>query len=577
MKDYPAKEPPAADGTGSDTRAEADHRLEAERSPDRFQIAMHSAAIGVCLVSPEGRFLDVNPALCEMLGRDAATLLRSTWSQLTHPDDLAVDKAFIQDVLANRIETFRRTKRYLRPDGDLVWGDLTVTCVRREDGAVSYFLAQITDITAQIAAEKELADTREALVRDKQRLQATLGSLLDPYVFMQAVRDRQGEIVDFTYLDANDAACAFLRRKRSQIVGCRVSDLVSEAAATSVVAFYAEAINTGTPLVLDEFSFSSAIQEEPRRFYDLRGVKLADGLSFTWRDVTDRYYATKAVAESEEHFRLLAENMSDVVIRMSIEGVIGWVSPSVRGIMGWEPEELVGQKARSFVYRDDISIFIAGRDAATAGRALITRCRLCSADGTYHWTEVHVSSHRDAHGVRDGFVLSFRTVDAEVEADRELERRARYDQLTGLLNRQEILDRVGRVTRATDGDRGCSAVLFCDIDNMKAINDGFGHSVGDEALRMVASRICGAIRRADVAGRIGGDEFLVVLDTVGEEQAAAIAQQICAAVEQPIPTSGGVVTIKVSIGVTPVETGESVDSVVDRADRAMYAVKHSNR
>ena len=130
--------------------------LIGEESEDRFRLAMDHSAIGMCLVSPEGRFLTVNPALCEMLDRDAETLAAATWQELTHPDDLDVDLGLVDEVLSGRIPSYRLVKRFLRPDGTLVWGDLSVACVRSDDGSVRYFISQIVDVSAQVEAERAL-------------------------------------------------------------------------------------------------------------------------------------------------------------------------------------------------------------------------------------------------------------------------------------------------------------------------------------------------------------------------------------------------------------------------------------
>ncbi len=132
-------------------------------SEELFHEAFDHAAIGMCLISPEGQFLVVNPALCGILGRDAQTLLACTWQELTHPDDLEVDLGLVEDVLQDRIPSYRLLKRFLRPDGEVVWGDLSVSCVREDDRSVRNFVSQIVDVSARIAAEQEIRRLNEEL------------------------------------------------------------------------------------------------------------------------------------------------------------------------------------------------------------------------------------------------------------------------------------------------------------------------------------------------------------------------------------------------------------------------------
>jgi diguanylate cyclase (GGDEF)-like protein len=192
--------------------------------------------------------------------------------------------------------------------------------------------------------------------------------------------------------------------------------------------------------------------------------------------------------------------------------------------------------------------------------------------------ELHASPHRDLDGHLNGIVGSFRTVDQEVAAERELARRACTDELTGLVNRHEALEQItaiaGRVLRHGDA----TAVLFCDLDNFKEINDTFGHLPGDELLRTVAARIRMGLRSGDMAARIGGDELMVMLQGVRSlGDAVTIAEKLRRAVAQPIPTSAGDLSITLSIGVTMVEPDESPEAIISRADRAMYRAKQTGR
>ena len=191
---------------------------------------------------------------------------------------------------------------------------------------------------------------------------------------------------------------------------------------------------------------------------------------------------------------------------------------------------------------------------------------------------MHARPFIDANGERDGTACSFRIVDAEVEVEAELQRRARYDQLTGLVNRKEIIDRLD--TLGTDARHAGteSAVLFCDLDRFKVVNDTYGHAVGDLVLRAVAARVRSSVRAADVVGRIGGDELLVVLHHLHDvNEALAVADQIRRAASQPIAGPHGPVSVTISIGVTMVSPGDTSDDVIARADEAMYRAKEAGR
>ena len=166
------------------------------------------------------------------------------------------------------------------------------------------------------------------------------------------------------------------------------------------------------------------------------------------------------------------------------------------------------------------------------------------------------------------------------EREQQLRQRASTDELTGLLNRRALLERLEELL--ADGDRrhggGTLALLFCDLDLFKEINDTLGHAAGDLVLRSVAARIRRSIRSDDLAARMGGDEMVVVLRCVADQKdAVALAGTIARAIAQPISGDGVQARITASIGVTLARPGEDVDGLMARGDIAMYAAKKAGR
>ena len=153
------------------------------------------------------------------------------------------------------------------------------------------------------------------------------------------------------------------------------------------------------------------------------------------------------------------------------------------------------------------------------------------------------------------------------------------DDLTGLLNRSEIIRRIEQVTAESESPSARTAVLFCDVDNFKEINDEYGHPVGDEVLRILSQRITSAIRSSDLAARVGGDEILVALPGVHSlDEAIAIAEDLRAFVSRRVSVDHGrSVSPTLSIGVTLDRGDEPVNVLIERADAAMYRAKESGR
>jgi diguanylate cyclase (GGDEF)-like protein/PAS domain S-box-containing protein len=401
-------------------------------------------------------------------------------------------------------------------------------------------------------------------------------SLIDPHVLLQAVRDAAGAIVDFVYADANEAACEYNRTRREQLIGMRLLDLLPGQAGSGMLGLYADAVESGRPLVLNDYAYPHEVLREERRF-DIRAARVGDALSFTWRDVTDRFTLAREMAESEERYRLLAENSSDVVLH-SRDGIIAWISPSVADVLGGSPADWVGLRMTDLIHPDDLAAYAAVQAAIEAGRRPTKRARIRVFDGSYHWIEAHARLYLDAAGLADGHIASLRIVDDLVDAEAELAYQAHFDALTGLAKREEALSRLSDAGRNRRSPGGECAVFFCDVDDFKSVNDAWGHVAGDEVLRTVAERILRSVRGGDTVARMGGDEFLVIADGVHDlDEAHAIAEKMRSAAAVPLALNGGGVRATLSIGVTLSLRHEPVDTVVSRADHAMYEAKHRGR
>jgi diguanylate cyclase (GGDEF)-like protein/PAS domain S-box-containing protein len=409
----------------------------------------------------------------------------------------------------------------------------------------------------------------------EERHRAMLASMLDPLVLAQPVRDAAGRVVDFVYAEANPAACAWIGLDHDRLVGRRMLDLYPQLATTGLMRRFAETAETGRPTVAEEFPFEPDGRNARRM--DVRAVRADAWVSFVWRDVTERHEAVARIAAVEEQFRLMAENSHDVVVRIGMDDRILWVSPSVTPVLGWAAVDCIGRPGAEFLATDESRAqYLRDKARVAAGEGVVSRARIRSAAGTTHWVEVHTSPYKTQAGTIDGMVATLRIVDAEVMAGQALDRRARTDELTDLPNRKEVFDRLGGLSR--HGGRGV-AVLWCDIDRFKAVNDSHGHAAGDVVLRALAGRIRGALRSGDdIAARIGGDELLVVLRGVhGLDDAVAVAETLRHRAAEPITLADGTVRATLSIGVTVAGDEERVDAVLARADEAMYRAKAAGR
>jgi diguanylate cyclase (GGDEF)-like protein/PAS domain S-box-containing protein len=420
------------------------------------------------------------------------------------------------------------------------------------------------------------------------------------------------------------------------------------------------------------------------------------------RDITALREAQERLVASEQEFRTLAENVSDVIVRIGADLRIEYASPSVTTVFGWDPAELVGNSPADFAHPDDLDVMTAANEGAVAGGMLRFRGRMRCKDGLYRWVEavgravganspdspgyaitvvrdiehqVHAEqalaaseerfrlamvespqgmaildlqrrfvevnpalcqildrdrswllSHsiadvthpkddandlaarkslldgeheyvtaerrfirgdgdvvwiqhaigllRDHSGDPVSYVSHMQDITATRRAAAHIAYQAAHDRMTGLLNRGELTDCLeNALTRkARTGTR--IAVLYCDVDNLKTVNDGLGHAAGDALLVATGNRIASSVRDSDTVARVGGDEFVVILDRISDLTGAEhIATHIHEAVNAPLEFDGNPLNPKLSIGVTIAKTGQHVDDVLRDADDALYAAK----
>ena len=536
-------------------------------SQQRFRLLAENASDVVFRASLEGITEWISPSVIALLGLRPEALIGQPFARFVHPEDLETlrqaDAAFARGELRNFRLRVRHGQRGYR------WVAVNARGMVDPEGRVCGIVGSWRDIQTEVEAEQNRA-------QDRARLLAAFEAQLDPHVVLQACRDASGAIVDFIYTEANQAACRYNLIHHDQLVGRSVLELLPAHKATGLLAMYSRVVETGEPLILDNFLYPHEILGEPRRF-DIRAVPMGDELSYTWRDVTDRHEAERRLAASEELYRLLASNSTDVVIRVRDEINI-WTSPSVQDMFGWKPSEWIGHHTDEFVHPDDLEGYSAAVQAIERGERVVARSRVRASDGRWHWVQVHAGPYRDQQGHPAGMVASLRLIDEQVAAEQKLERQACTDDLTGLLNRREVLAQIDLLAAPEQRTGQRTAVLFCDLDRFKDINDRYGHAAGDALLTTVADRIRACLRREDLAARVGGDELLVVLQKVQSlENAMAMAETIRTTVMQPVATAAGEISISLSIGVTLALPGEGSDALIARADAAMYEAKSSGR
>lgn len=202
--------------------------------------------------------------------------------------------------------------------------------------------------------------------------------------------------------------------------------------------------------------------------------------------------------------------------------------------------------------------------------------RMLRADGRDLWVET-IASLTAFDGRPAVQVLCWDITERVLERAR-LAHAAMHDGLTGLPNRAMLEQRWCALRTSRRAGGGSPAVLFCDLDGFKKINDDHGHAIGDATLRLVAERLSGAMRSDDLLGRYGGDEFVVLLEGYTPELGQQLMDRLVEAVREPIRVETTVVNVGLSVGLgVPATADEPLETLLLRADQAMYADKRGSR
>ena len=299
----------------------------------------------------------------------------------------------------------------------------------------------------------------------------------------------------------------------------------------------------------------------------------------TVQNITERKRNEHAAHESEVLFRMIAENVRELIAVLDPDGRRIYISPSYRRIFGEEVPQ-IGADSFSEIHPEDRDrIKAIFRKTVATGVGERTEYRFLLRDGSTRRIESEGNVVRDGSGKVSKVIVVSRDVTDRKQFEEQILYFANYDALTDLPNRRLFSDRLRHALAAAKRDGTQLAVLFIDLDMFKPVNDTLGHDIGDLLLKEVAVRLRDCLRESDSAGRLGGDEFVVMLPSVkSERNAMVVAEKIRSALYKPFDLAGHSLHISSSIGIAIFpENGSDDEELLRNADQAMYSAKESGR
>ncbi|MET0954855.1 MAG: EAL domain-containing protein [Cryobacterium sp.] len=391
----------------------------------------------------DGTILWASPSVTAATGWTPDALVGRAGADFSYPGEAWQDPAAIQRLAAGA--TSRGRCRFRCADGSYRWFFRSSRPQLMHSGDVTGAVHGFTDIDS-------LVDAENSTEIERARLRASLDSLADPYVLVEAVRDGGGGIVDFTITEANPAACVFHRMNRDEILGSSLLGPMPAAISDSLTALCIDVLRTGEPQNLNAFHERSSPDTGEDHWYDFRGAPVGDGVSVVWRDVTSRHLSHKAVRDSEQRYRQLAENASDIVVMVDPHDQQVWASPSLQEALGWTPEQLALRASTEFVHPDDLARLIGEPDGAVAAPRRLPPFRVQHSNGEYRWISARTRDVVDDAGELVGRIIAVRDVHEETLALQALERSEELFRsvLTSSANGVIICDFTGRIQLVND-------------------------------------------------------------------------------------------------------------------------------
>lgn len=485
------------------------------------------------------------------------------------------DRPEYQEAIARAIscgEAFGLEQRQWRPDGQFIYLDVRGEAQFDHRGQIVKIFGTVLDITERKQAEIALQESESRF----RNMAANVPGAIFRYVLHPDGSD------SVTYMSPG---CWTLWEIEPQVVERDATPLWDAVHPDDRAAMYESVIESARTLrpwcwqwrIITPSGRLKWLQAAGRPGRETNGDVLWDTVIL---DVSQLKQAEVALRESEERYRLLAENINDLVCLHFPDGRYLYVSPSCKSLLGYDSEELVGVDPYTLFHPDDRQrIRQESHDKALSGSPVPITYRMRTKTGNYIWLETLTKPILSPEGKLVRLQTTSRDVSDRIKAQAQLQHDALHDALTGLPNRQLLVQRLDGALQQCRNSSRPFALLFLDLDSFKLINDSLGHLSGDWLLVAVAQQLQAIVRPTDLVARLGGDEFVILLehlDTIRD--AIAVAKRIFTTFATPHVLEGREVFVSTSIGIVlgTAEYDRGSDLLRD-ADLALYRAKDRGR
>jgi diguanylate cyclase (GGDEF)-like protein/PAS domain S-box-containing protein len=298
-------------------------------------------------------------------------------------------------------------------------------------------------------------------------------------------------------------------------------------------------------------------------------------------EITGKKIAEEALRKSEERYQSILETIEDGYYESDLAGNVTFFNDAGIKMIGYSREEFIGMNFRQFT--DDEykkALFNIFNNIFKTGKPIKgTEWKMTRKDGAQIICEVSASLIKDSKSSPLGFRGILRDITERKNVEETIKQQAFHDPLTGLPNRLLFTDRYNTALAVAKRKQHMIAIMMLDLDKFKEINDSFGHQTGDILLNQVGNRLVSLLRQSDTVGRIGGDEFVLLLAEISSiEDTVAIGDKILHSFKEPFFCKQHKIYVTASIGIALApKQGVELEFLMRHADNAMYKVKESGR
>lgn len=579
-------------------------------SEERFRSAMHNSGIGMAIVAPDGRWLEVNSALCDLLGYDAGELLAMDFQSITHPDDLEKDLDLVHQMLTRRITRYQINKRYLCKDGNIVWATLTVSLTWNEDGTPAHFISQVQDITHKHNSEKLL------------HLQS---SALDSAPHSILITDLTGSIewVNRAFSKATGYSPAEVIGQNPRMFksGRQTPDFYRTMFATILggQSWRGEIINrykegrevpeamTITPVRAEGGGISHFISikqdltlqkmQEGQISRLNRMLTLLSGVNATIirvKDATELARRTCDLAVESGGFLFawmgLLDESGDRIVPIAHaghnDGFLEQIDLAIPG-PGERPATFIARSLREQQLavvnqiHADPAMADCREPALARGYQSATVLPLV-VDGNSAGVLMFCASQADFFDPQELKLLEELRADVSfaletIRKEQQIFQLMHHDPLTDLANREVFLERLGSVIGCAHPQVHKIVLLVLDLVHFRNINDALGRSAGDDVLKQFAARLEAATGDRSRIARLTGDRFGMYLsvDIAATGTGGIMGESLLQLFDGMLKIRGQEIRVAVKAGaaIFP-DDGADVETLFRNAEAALQKAKH---